>query len=55
LSCTSPAAGGGSEVPREIKDMLQIAFNPPATLLHRRPRFCVVRLAAAGGVVVVCN
>lgn len=33
-------------MPKEIKDMLAIACNPPALLLHRRPRFAVVRRAA---------
>jgi hypothetical protein len=31
------------EVPREIKDMLLIAHNPPPLLLQRRQRFAVVR------------
>ena len=45
MSGASPGegGGGGSEVPKEIKDMLAIACNPPALLLRRRPRFAVVR------------
>jgi hypothetical protein len=35
----------GAEVPKvsqEMKDVLQVANNPPAHLLCRRPRYCVV-------------
>jgi hypothetical protein len=33
-------------VPREIKDMLLIACNPPQQLLQRRPKFCTVSARA---------
>jgi hypothetical protein len=38
---SSPEKATG-EVPREIKDMLHIAHNPPPLLLQRRQRFAVV-------------
>jgi hypothetical protein len=42
VSGLSPGASAGGEVPREIKEMLHIAYNPPQHLVQRRPRFCVV-------------